>query len=266
MRKRISKIALLSLVFLLSGCGKVNQADSGANSDDETKIADSSLEISDSAAEREEVVLKTYSWNDAAVYEAENGTLLGETMVSKSGDIGFVDGFVNETDGLEVTISIEETGFYDLSIVSKSGGSYKENLVWVDDEQLGSVVTESEDYADSVLSRVYMESGEHVVKIMKSWGWIQVDAIKVKPADELDPRRFDIEPVLVNPNASDNAKRLMTYLCDVYGTDIISGQFCDTGMVGHENATIWKTTDGKYPAILGLDMIEYTPSRVAHGS
>ena len=33
------------------------------------------------------------------------------------------------------------------------------------------------------------------------------------------------EPILVNPNASDNAKRLMKYMCDIYGTDILSGQY-----------------------------------------
>ena len=38
------------------------------------------------------------------------------------------------------------------------------------------------------------------------------------------------EPILVNPNASDNAKRLMKYMCDIYGTDILSGQYCDGGM------------------------------------
>ena len=54
-------------------------------------------------------------------------------------------------------------------------------------------------------------------------------------------------------------------MCDQYGENIISGQFCDTGMYGLENACIWRTTGGKYPAILGLDLMEYSPSRVANG-
>lgn len=265
MRKSIGKIALLSLVFLLSGCGKVEQTDSETEqTKDPGTVVENGSEASPSGAET--VELKTYSWDEAAVYEAENGTLLGGTKVESAGGTEYVDGFANDADGLEVTVHIEETGFYDLSILSKSGGSYKENYVLVDEESLGTVTTESKDFEDSILSRVYMEAGDHTVKIMKYWGWIQVDAIKVKPSDELDPNRFDVEPVLVNPNASDNAKRLMTYMCDIYGTDILSGQFCDEGMVGHENATIWKTTGGKYPAILGLDLMEYTPSRVAHGS
>lgn len=265
MRKRIGRIALLSLVFLLSGCGNGNQEDLGT---DNTRASDAVIHSGSevrASTEKEEIELQTYSWDEAVVYEAESGTLLGETKVSSQGGAECVDGFVNDADGVEITIHIEEAGFYDLSIYSKSGGNYKENFVWVDEEKLGSVVTQSKDYEDSILSRVYMEAGDHTVKIMKSWGWIQVDSIKVKPADELDPGRFDIEPVPVNPNASDNAKRLMTYLCDIYGTDILSGQVCDDGMFGHENAVIWRAT-GKYPAILGLDMMDYTPSRVAHGS
>ena len=37
-------------------------------------------------------------------------------------------------------------------------------------------------------------------------------------------------------------------------------------MYGRENAIIWATTGGKYPAILGLDLMDYTTSRVARGS
>lgn len=263
MRKGINRIAILGLAFLLSGCGK--QGNSGTDADEASQTITESG-AAQGAESEEEIELKTYSWDEATVYEAEKGTLLGGTKIGNSGETGFVEGFTKAEDGLEVAIQIEEAGFYDLGIVSKSGGAYKENFVWVDAEQLGTIATESKEYENSILSRVYMEPGEHIVKIMTGWGWIQVDAIWVKPADELDPRRFDIEPVLVNPNASDNAKRLMTYMCDIYGTDILSGQNCDSGMVGHENATIWKTTGGKYPAILGLDLIEYSPSRVANGS
>ena len=272
MRKKISRLALLGLVFLLSGCGSAD-ADviGGADTDTNMVVGDSNTTSTvegstENAGGVTEVQLKTYSWDEAVIYEAEDGKLLGGTKVSDSGGVGYVEGFAKDEDGVEITIHIEETGFYDLSIYSKSDGNYKENYVLVDNDSMGTVVTESKEYEDSILSRVYMEAGEHTVTIMKYWGWIQVDSVKVKPADELDPTRFDIEPVLVNPNASENAKRLMTYLCDIYGTDVLSGQNCDTGAYGLENATIWKATGGKYPALLGLDMIEYSPSRVAHGS
>ena len=60
--------------------------------------------------------------------------------------------------------------------------------------------------------------------------------------------------------------RLMNYLCDMYGRKILSGQYCDGGMYGMENAAIWRATGGKFPAVLGLDLIDYSPSRVENGS
>ncbi len=274
MKKRISKLALLGLVFLLSGCGNASGEVNGDTDKDGSLITSNqqaespeqgSSEVPMPTAEPEPMILKRYSWDDATVYEAEEGTLLGGAKIGSSGGVGYVDGLAKAEDGVEVPIHIEEAGFYDLSIFSKSGGSYKENYVLVDNQSMGTAATESKDYDNSILSRVYLEAGDHTVTVKSFWGWIQIDSIKVKQADELNPSRFEIEPILVNPNASDNAKRLMTYMCDIYGTDILSGQNCDQGSFGLENAVIWKTT-GKYPAILGLDMIEYTPSRVAHGS
>lgn len=240
MKRNHSKVGLIALTLLLTGCGGT----------EETPVATEAP--------------KTYSWEDAMVFQAEDGTMVGNVKINK----GIVEGFEKAgEDYLIVKINVEETGFYDINVSSKSvDGNYKENYVYVDEDKLGAVAVEGNKFTDSILERVYMEAGEHDVKIEAYWGWIAVDKLEVKKSDELDPARFDIEPVLVNPNASDSAKRLMTYLCDIYGTDILSGQYCDTGMYGTENAIIWKATGGKYPAILGLDMMEYTPSRVANGS
>lgn len=52
----------------------------------------------------------------------------------------------------------------------------------------------------------------------------------------------------------------MTFLVNNYGSKYISGQ--------QDPASLsWVETNiGKTPAILGLDFIEYSPSRVEHGS
>ena len=246
MRRFISKAGMAALVLLLTGCSQQAQ---------EPEVTPSPTPAP---------TPKVYSWEDAMVYQAEEGTMVGNVTINK----GIVEGFKTAgEDSLIVKVNIEETGFYDINVSSKSmDGNKKENYVYVDEDKLGTVAVEGKKFTDSILQRVYMEAGEHEVRIEAYWGWIAVDKLEVKKSDELDDSRFDIEPVLVNQNATDSAKRLMTYLCDVYGTDILSGQYCDTGMYGNENAVIWKTTGGKYPAILGLDMIEYTPSRVANGS
>jgi mannan endo-1,4-beta-mannosidase len=71
---------------------------------------------------------------------------------------------------------------------------------------------------------------------------------------------------LTNPNASERARRLMSFLADSYGKKILSGQYCDTGLFGKEIYSLTVVNGGRRPAVLGLDMIEYSPSRVSHGS
>jgi mannan endo-1,4-beta-mannosidase len=76
---------------------------------------------------------------------------------------------------------------------------------------------------------------------------------------------FKVKSELSDAEASVNAKRIYRYLADNYGKNIISGQYCDKGIFGHEMAVIWKAT-GKFPAMVGLDMMDASPSRIAYGT
>jgi len=229
-----------------------------------------SITCSLSACKKEETVtVNTYSWNDAIEYEAEDGVLLGGTVISNQKEgysgTGYVEGFTDDGDGIIFKIEIPEEGFYDLNFVSASnGGDYKENYVLVDGENIGNTVVQSAEFTDSVVERVYLKSGEHEVLVSKYWGWILLDELKIKKSDDIDPSLYEVNKKLCNPNASENAQRLYSYLCDMYGSYIISGQFSD-GMLGLENTAIYNVT-GEYPAILGLDFIDYSTSRVEHGA
>ena len=92
-----------------------------------------------------------------------------------------------------------------------------------------------------------------------------IDNLTVQTSKPIDPAIYEVEAKLSNPNATDEAKRLMSYLCDIYGEYFLSGQNCDMGAVGLEFQVIKRTT-GKTPAILGIDLMEYNPINVAHGS
>ena len=87
----------------------------------------------------------------------------------------------------------------------------------------------------------------------------------MQTSEPVDESIYKVSKELVNPNATDNAKRLMSYLVDNYGKNVLSGQYCDTGEFGKEFKVISDVT-GKKPAVIGLDMIEYSPSRVENGS
>lgn len=203
--------------------------------------------------------------------EAEDGIFQGHVKAVanpvKSGysGTGYVEGLEEDEDSLGFEVEIENEGFYDLDFISASQGGYKQNHVWLDGVSIGDVSNEKTYFTSSVLERVFLTKGMHIVEISKYWGWVYMDRLDIITSEPLDATIYEVDYHLSNPNASDSTKRLMSYLCDVYGEYFLSGQYCDTGKLGKEFTIINKET-GKYPAVLGLDFIEYSPSRVSHGS
>ena len=65
---------------------------------------------------------------------------------------------------------------------------------------------------------------------------------------------------LTDPNATSETKSLMSFLVDYYGQQVLSGQQ-DMSEINY----IYSVT-GKKPAVGVLDLIEYSPSRIEHGS
>lgn len=239
------------LAGTLSACGTAdNNSAEGVSSQEETSF------------QREEFVPEV-----VGVYEAEDAAFSGNVKAasSKTGfsGSGYATGFEKDDDTCSFTVEVAETGFYDLKFLTSSSG-YKENYVKVDGEQLGTIKTEDSSFAPSVMTRVYLTAGSHSVSVNKYWGYIELDNLTVQTSEPID-YAYHIDATLCNPNATDEAKRLMSYLADNYGTNILSGQYSPDGMYGKEYTVINKVT-GKYPAVLGLDFIEYSPSRVENGS
>lgn len=193
-------------------------------------------------------------------WEAEDGTMSGSVHAEAH---AYVTGFEKDGDGCTVVVSVPEDGFYDLEFIIKSAGGKKINSVYVDGALVGEVMVDVAKYQRATVQRVYLAAGDHEVGLFKSWGYIYWDKVSVWTSQPFDEGIFDVSPKLVNENATDNAKRLMSYLCDVYGNSIISGQYCETGMNGWENLMIYNNT-GEYPAILGMDMGYYSQTGVDH--
>ena len=178
----------------------------------------------------------------------------------------WLSGFTQDGDAVDLSFAIRDEGFYDITVQSRSMGGHKENYVAVDGVNAGVFVSEDGDFAPSTLKRYWLSAGTHTLSLIKYWGWVQVDTVALSVSEPLPDNLYDVSSVPANPNASENARRLMAYLADQYGRKIISGQFCEGGAFGKENAAIWRTTGGRYPAILGMDLLDYTPSRTANGT
>lgn len=198
----------------------------------------------------------------SAVLRAEEAELFGNVRLTRSGTL---EGFEQENDRALFTVEIPEDGFYDLNFITAGMGGSKENFVTVGGERLGTVFTASEDFGSAVITRVFLTQGQNVIGFEAYWGWTRLESLYITNSAALDPAIFDVSAELINPNASERAKRLMSYLADSYGEVILTGQYSDDGLFAGEAAIIFMET-GKRPAVLGLDLMDLTPSRVARGT
>lgn len=206
-------------------------------------------------------------------YEAEEAVFSGNVAVpgtlsiSKTGytGSGYVEGFETDEDTCTFSVTIPKTDFYDLDFLSASMGGEKYNYVTIDGEEMGTVYTDQEQFSSSVLTHVYLEEGEHTVVFRKYWGWVSLDKLVITTAEPIDASIYNVTAKLSNAESSEETQRLYSYLCDIYGTKFLSGQTCDQGPFGKEVQVIKKET-GKMPAVLAMDFMDYSPSRVEHGT
>ncbi len=273
MRKICLRLAFLMLfaAVFLPGCSREKAADDMVVEDKALQAEDPvKAEASeDSEAEEEEPDGGSYDPAFELLIEAEEAEITGRVKAEseKQGytGTGYLIGIEGNEDTVTFTVEVPGSGAYDLNFISASFSGYKENNVLVDGENVGVAKVEEVTFTDSVLERVYLTAGVHRITMTKSWGWIYLDALKVTASPPPDETIYEISAEPVDPKASARVKSLMRYLQDTYGEYVISGQYGDRGIDGAEFKAIYKLT-GKYPAMLGLDFIEYTPSRVAHGS
>ncbi len=92
-----------------------------------------------------------------------------------------------------------------------------------------------------------------------------IDCIKIEAAEAIPQSAYAVDDTLIDPDANVETRVLFSYLCDRYGEQVLAGQFADRGLDSDEFRAI-KDVTGKTPAILGLDMMDLTPSRVALGT
>lgn len=286
MRKHMLRFScvLILAIFFLSGCSNEStgkktgeQEDTSVEKIEATPAAgdDSDMDEKDSTgsdmgdSDQEDEAKAPVDPDFILFIEAEEATAAGKVRVENSkqgytGD-GYLVGIEGPADTVAFTVTVPADGAYDLNFISASYSGYKENNILVDGDTIGVAKVEGSEFTDSIMEMVYLTAGEHEIKMTKNWGWIYLDALAVTPSAPADETVYEVAADLIDPEAADSAKRLMQYLADTYGKYVISGQYGDRGIEGPEFTAINQAT-GKYPAMLGLDFIEYTPSRVAHGS
>lgn len=205
--------------------------------------------------------------NFSKTYEAENGKLSKDMSVISNGNASggkSVGKFENDRSYCQIKINVPSDGIYDIVIRSMGIGGSKENDIYTDGKKVGTFTSENNKFSDYTVSAVSLTKGDHNIRIIESWGWIELDKITVKTGAKISNSTYNVTSSLVNKNSTANTKKLYSFLKDSYGKYVITGQQCDGGINGNEFKAI-KNLTGDYPALLGLDMMSYTPSRTAFG-
>lgn len=202
------------------------------------------------------------------VYEAEDAGINGGNTVQNDAAASggkAVGNFADDPDTVTFTVDIPADGIYKLTVTAKGIGGGKTNNVYADGDFVGSFDSSGDGYTDAVLKGVMLKAGTHKIIVSKSWGWILLDKITVETDAGISADVYNVSDKLINPNADASAQKLFSYLCESYGKYTLAGQVCNDGMDGDEFKSIYEVT-GKYPAICGLDFMDYAPSRVARGA
>ncbi len=195
------------------------------------------------------------------IYEAEEAELTGVSVAASAPGFsgqGYVTGFDQEGDALTFRVEVPAAGLYHLVIGYRSAFGEKRLNLQVNSRAHGEVVLAASDaFTETAPVKTLLQEGANTITILAGWGWYDVDYIKLSPAEPLPGR---IANELVNPNATPEARALMSYLVDMHGKAILSGQ------QDYKNLPWLAENVGKLPAIVGFDFMDDSPSRVERGT
>ncbi len=280
---------------LIASVGCSDKEDNGKTSESQAASTESKAETDESAAEggyqRQDIpldpVTETLSGfdltpvtgEDSAVpedfefsAEGEEGQLSGNASTMDKSFLGEFSGsgfavVPTENDLVEFEVELPAEGSYDLDIIAATDIEGANMAVTVDGEALTTFQINSTEFSENKAEKVLIGEGKHKIGIYPQTSSLYLDTFSVRASQKIDPADFEVNRTLSNPNASDETKRLYNFMCDAYGKYIISGQYSpdNKGVEAREFSEIQKNY-GDYPAIMGLDLIEASPSRVANGS
>lgn len=101
-----------------------------------------------------------------------------------------------------------------------------------------------------------LHDGQNIITIGNGWGYFGIDYITIKPT--VAPVPVKPPKQLTDARATSSTKALFSYMVDMYGSKVLSGQ--------QEDVEYIRSQTGKYPAIGAFDLMDYSPSRIERGA
>lgn len=210
---------------------------------------------------------------DCELYES--ATVGAEDTYGEFSGSGYVTG-ITRKEPLTFTFNVEYTGRYDVVVKgTRSDNNAPARIKFGDGASATFAFSEAGTFCEGNAGNLYIEAGECTVTIEDYTGEYVIDSIEIFGSKGVDLSIYDVSHKLSNPNANDTTQRLYNFLVDVYGKYTLTGQYSGDNAYPLDNAMLYDQSRtfkeiqrvcGDLPAILGLDLIECSPSRVAHGS
>lgn len=194
--------------------------------------------------------------------EAADAVLTGSTLqTSRTGfsGKGYVGDFVPAGSKAVWTIPNAKAGLYAVKI-RYSAASDKGYDLSVNGKTASNMLTGTGDRFETADGgKVELAAGSNTVEIRRGWGYYAINELDFVPTGP-EPHLPAPAVKLSDPQATPAARALMQILAGDYGTKTLSGQINDPDTHYIQSVT------GRVPAIMGGDLIEYSPTRLAHGS
>lgn len=189
-------------------------------------------------------------------YEAETaqmeGSLIVETSMTGYSGTGYVGKFESDADKLTFRFSLKAKNAYDLYIGYSAPYGDKINIVEINGNRAEvQFKNQGNNFREVAFGKVRLKADQNTIVISKSWGYFLVDYIRIVINSTPDTP-FNISNNLVTPEPATIARKEFQYLIDQFGKKIHSG------VMDMKEAEWLKTNTGKYPALLGLDLMNHT--------
>ncbi|CAH0017148.1 unnamed protein product [Clonostachys rhizophaga] len=198
----------------------------------------------------------------AQTLEAEDAVLTGTQILTELTGYtgtGYVGGFDESSDKITFTANSDALTLYDVSIrYAGIYGAKRTTLVLNGGASSEVQFEETTTWASVSGGQLLLNQGSNTIDIVSNWGWYLIDSITLTPSEPRPPH--NINSRLINQRADIYTRKLYNYLRSIYGKKILSGQ------QGLDWATWIQQQTGKFPALVSLDLMDYSPSRVEHGT
>ncbi len=177
---------------------------------------------------------------------------------------GFVTGFTNsDANNVSISFNLPTAGLYQLTVGYTSPFGVKVANITVNDSKSTVAfvgTTTGADFKTADGGSALLPQGLNTIVLGGNYGYYGIDYVQLTPTTVALPTKP--AKTLTDPLATPTAKALFSYLVDLYGTKVLSGQQDDQyGNTNSEVKYVLATT-GKEPAIASMDLLNYASAAV----